>query len=168
MQDEEDFLFITQIGNKVKFINEVKESLEAVDDPSLRGITGSDRSTIDNQIVEAEEDIIRERTSLRDLSRDMSNLLDRVRECKSKFDSSEMKRTLDNIIDLLANEFYQPDEIETIRNGITKIEGQLDIIESFDDRIKDREFWSDLERLAKKAPSEDELELKAFIKYTGE
>lgn len=167
LKDEPSLYLITKVGNKFKNVDEIKESLDPVKEPSKLQITDSERARINGKLEQVKQDVIRERTSRRDLSREIENIIQGLRECCNKFEKEENRKVINDVEENLTNEVYQPDEIEKIEKAIEEIMGYPDFVKHLDDQVQERDFWNLLEVLAQRSPTERDIELKALIKYTN-
>jgi len=166
LKEEEDFFLITQIGDRTRFFNDIKESLEVVDSPSAKKISKTEKGEIDWLINKAKREIAIERTSRRSLSRKTEQLIERIKLIERKFEDEKMIKVFENINDLLKEDVYLPEEIEKIEDNLEEINNIPSSVSKFDKFIKGKSFWKELESLSKKSPTREEVELKALIKYT--
>lgn len=158
---------VARSGDRVRTINEVRDTVTGTRDAD-RGLTESDRESLDRLMEQARKETLRQRTSKRDLSSDVDTLISDIDECRYRLDSPEMKSSLSSITELLADDIYQPEEVERIRIAVDEIMEVPDIFKSIDDQIEQRDLWGELEQLSQKLPNERSIKLKALIKYCGD
>ncbi len=166
LKDEEDLFLIAKSGGRIKTINEIRESVEPVKEEKKLG--PSDYPRIDSLLNRAKVDLDRERTSRGELTRKLQALLRDLQEARTKLESEDMKATLDRIRELIERQALLPDELLKVEAAVKDIIEQPDIFKTaLDEAIRDTDSWKDLEEISRKSPSAAEIELKAFIKYTG-
>lgn len=160
-----DFYLITRLGEKIKLINEIGESLDPVRGRTKIG--SSDRDVIKKEMKLAAEGVLKEKTSKRDLSRKIVQLINSLKKQKSRFQGDDMKDTVDRIIEGLSRGSYQPEEILAIETALLKIAEYPSFIKISDGKIKEMNEWGELKTMAERAGLKRDMHLLALIKYVG-
>jgi len=167
LNDEYDLFLIGKTGNRIKTINEIRESLEYVPEDARR-LASADYSKIESLITSANAEIEKERTSSSVIGRKYKKLLNDIREAKVKLESQDMRDCLDRVRELVEKQALLPDESSKVEKVVEDIISHPSIFkESVDDSIKGTEDWNEFTEISQKSLSVAGIELKAFIKYTG-
>ena len=167
LNDEDDLFLIGKTGSRIKTINEIRESLEYVPEDARR-LASVDYSKIESLITSANAEIEKERTSSSVIGRKSKKLLNDIREAKVKLESQDMRDCLDRVRELVEKQALMKDEFDKVEKVVEDIISHPSIFkESVDDSIRETEDWNNFAEISQKSLSGAEIELKAFIKYTG-
>ena len=167
LNDEDDLFLIGKTGSRIKTINEIRESLEYVPE-NARRLASADYSKIESLITSANAEIEKERTSSSVIGKKSKKLLNDIREAKVKLESQDMRDCLDRVRELVEKQALMKDEFDKVEKVVEDIISHPSIFkESVDDSIRETEDWNNFTEISQKSLSGAEIELKAFIKYTG-
>lgn len=168
LNDEDNLFLIGKTGSRIKTINEIRESLGNVP-AEARKLTSTDYSTIISLMKSANEEIEREKTSSSMVGRKSKKLLSNIKEAKDKLASQDMRDVLDKVRELVEKQTLLDDESDKVEKVVEDIISHPSIFkESVDESIRDSDDWTKVVQISNKSSSGDEIELKAFIKYTGD
>ncbi|MFW6015716.1 MAG: helicase-related protein, partial [bacterium] len=167
-EDDISYFLITEINKRITTIGQLKDSMEGFINYDENKLHLSDFNNISSLLAEKINKLKEERTSKRQIGRNLQEIINNVRQFAGEFHTEEKKDILNKIIINLENEVYDPESIIEVKKSISEIKEDYLFTSTSLDNLLDQEedkAWEKLVLLSKQNDTNINPILTALIKY---